>query len=77
MKIDIKRKRECIQAECGLDKERCLIKFGKLCIRNGGSKIPVQTATSNERMALNVEAQTTFKPYYIVDRQALSDGREY
>ena len=77
MKIDQRRKLECISADCGFTKERCLIFYGKSCIKLGGNRIPLQTSTPSESFPLSVPAQTTFKPYFIVDGKAIYNGREY
>lgn len=74
--IDKRRKIECLEAECYLDKTRCQVKYGKTCIRNGGTKIPIQSNTVSESFPLTVQAQTTFKPYFIVDGKAIMDELE-
>ncbi|MDA8221481.1 MAG: hypothetical protein M0Z35_07160 [Desulfitobacterium hafniense] len=76
MNLERKRKQECKDANCGLTKERCLKFLGKDCIKNGGTKIPLQSATQGHVSALMVEAQTTFKPYFIVDGRAMDDWRD-
>ena len=77
MKIEQRRKLECETANCHLDKSRCLVKFGLMCIKNGGTRIPVQSATVKESIPQIIEAQTTFKPYFIVDGKTDYEGREY
>ena len=73
MNIDLRRKQECLGAKCGLDKSRCLIKYGTQCIKNGGTKIPVQSSSVSESFYLTVEAQTTFKPYFITDGWSMEE----
>jgi hypothetical protein len=73
--LERKRKTECLEANCGLTKNRCLRFYGKDCIKNGGSKIPVQSATADESFPLTVQAQTTFKAYFIRDEWAETEGR--
>lgn len=75
MKVDQKRKLECLNANCGFTKERCLKFLGSTCIKNGGTKIPLQTSTPSESFPLTVPAQTTFKAYWIVDGRANDDDR--
>ena len=72
MKADERRKQECIKANCGLNKSRCLVKHGCDCIRLDGTRIPVQSSVS-ESFPLSVQAQTTFKPYFIVDGRAMDE----
>lgn len=73
MNKEKERKIECKNADCGFTKERCLIFHGKECVKLGGKRIPLQSATANESVPLKVEAQTTFKPYFIVDGKAIMD----
>ena len=77
MNVERKRKLECLDADCGFTKERCLIFHGTNCIKNGGNRIPLQTSTPREIFPLTVAAQTTFKPYFIVDGKADDDRREF
>lgn len=72
MNIDKRRKIECLEAECYLDKTRCQVKYGKTCIRNGGTKIPIQSNTVSESFPLSVE-RTGFKPYFIKDGRAMDE----
>lgn len=74
--LERKRKIECQNANCGFTKERCLVHYGKECIRNGGSRIPVQSATPSESFPLSIPAQTTFKPYFIVGEAMDEDWRD-
>ena len=75
MNVDRKRKNECIAADCRFAKDRCLVFYGKDCIRNGGTKIPVQSIATSQRIPLKVEVQTTFNAYWIVDEWAETEGR--
>lgn len=65
MNIDKERKAECLTAECHLDKSRCLVRYGRDCIKIGGTKIPIQTSTVNESFPLSEPAKTLFKPYFL------------
>ena len=76
MNLEKKRKLECLTADCGLTKERCLIHHGSNCIKLGGKRIPLQTATPNQSVALRVEGQTNFKAYWIADGWAVTDWRD-
>ena len=79
MNIERIRKLECLGANCGFTKERCLIHHGSNCIKLGGKRIPLQTATPNQRVTFNVEAQATsgMKPYWIIDGKSFDEGREF
>ena len=71
MNVDKKRKKECIEADCGLDKSRCLVNYGLNCIRLGGVKIPVQSSAKD--MNRPILAVTAMKPYFIVDSRAMDE----
>lgn len=73
MNIDKKRKQECQTANCGLDKERCLVSYGNSCIRVSGMKIPVQGAPSERRNF----PQSSMKAYFICDGREVTEGREF
>lgn len=75
MKVDERRKQECIKANCGLNKSRCLVKHGCDCIRLDGTRIPVQSSVG-ESFPLSVQAQTTFKAYFITDGWMINDERD-
>ena len=77
MNIDKQRKNECLDAECGFTKNRCLIFHGRECVKLGGKRIPLQSATAKDRKPLEIEAQTTFKAYWIRDEWAMNEGREF
>ena len=73
MNKDKQRKNECFNANCGFTKDRCLIYRGSECVKLGGKRISLQTATPNQSVPLRVEAQTTFKPYFMVDGWCMDD----
>jgi len=73
VKVDIKRRQECLWGDCGMNKGRCVVRYGNLCIKLGGNRIPVQTATIGDSFPLVVQAQTTFKPYFISNVDELED----
>lgn len=76
MNIEKQRKLECLDANCGFTKDRCLIYHGSNCVKLGGKRIPLQSATVNH--VVKVEAQTNgMKSYFIVDGKAVYEGREY
>ena len=63
VKIDQRRKQECLNGKCGLDKSRCLVSYGKSCIKLEGTKIPVQGMPTERRRF--PEHTTSFKPYFL------------
>jgi hypothetical protein len=74
MKVDERRKQECIKANCGLNKSRCLVKHGCDCIRLDGTRIPVQSSVS-ESFPLSVQDQSSgMKPYFAEGGKAYFEG---
>jgi hypothetical protein len=68
LNLERQRKDECQNADCKLDKTRCLVRYGSCRIRAGGTKIPVQCLPDERR---SFQAQTTaMKGYWIVDGRA-------
>ncbi len=77
MNIDRKRKLECIDAQCGFTKERCLKFLGRECIKLGGTRFPLQSSSVSESFPLSVPAQTSrMKPYFITDGWAIEDEED-
>lgn len=75
MNIDKQRKQECLKAKCGLDKSRCIVKYGKNCIKNGGRKIPVRGVNYNQKMRIEAQA-SNIKPYFIKDGWVMDVERD-
>lgn len=63
MNLEKRRKLECFNAKCKFAEQRCIVFFGKDCVKLGGTKIPCQRIPDQFRPP--TQKPMGFKPYFL------------